>query len=310
MKRIYWLIFALAVAMLCQGCDFGKKKDRDIPQEYPLTINNVRITQRPNRVISLSPTLTEIIYELGNESQLAGRSDYCDFPQQALQLPSFGTAWIPDNDKIKDFMPDLIVTQQPLPDETMQMLQLKGINVLVIESKDSMDKFSQVYIDLGAALGGDYSGRMNGRETANRIDAKLRDIRVKVKPFSDNLPVTVCYIASPQGDIATDDTLIGSLLEMAGGINVAGEGTGYKFDQDTLLLAAPQVIFCPKGLAAEIKENSAYKDLPAVLNDRVYEVEAVALERQTSRMAEVVSYMAQILYPEAFEQLSRQPENQ
>lgn len=301
-KLIISVISVLMALFLFAGCNLANDNESssEVVEEYPLTVNDVRIKGRPQRVVSLSPTLTEIVYELGNGPQLVGCSKYCDFPEEVEDLPRLGTAGLPEIDEIIALEPDLIITQLELPHSDLQKLKLESIDVLVIRGAADVDGFSDIYIALGAALGGNYSGRQNGIETSNRLMSKFRDIKLQVQPFAETFPTTVCYIASENGDIATGDTLIGQLLEMTGGINIAEEGSDYEFDHSLIELANPKVVFCPKGLASKIKADERYKSLPAVMNNNVIEIDPVILERQTSRMADAVRFMAEALYPNAF----------
>lgn len=307
MKKIIVSVLSVLMALFlftgCKPADNNGSSSEAV-EEYPLTVNEVLIKERPQRVVSLSPALTEIVYELGNGPQLVGCSKYCDWPEEVKDLPRVGTAGLPEIDEIIELDPDLIITQQELPDSDLQRLKLKGIDVLVLRGASDVDGFSDIYIALGTALGGNNSGKQNGIETGNRLMSKFRNVKVQVQSFAETLPATVCYIASENGDIATGDTLIGELLKMAGGINVADGGTNFEFKLEELKLANPEVIFCPKGLASKIKADERYKSLSAVKNKNVIEIDPVLLERQTSRMADAVRFMAEALYPEAFSEES------
>lgn len=303
-KALFWAICVLMALMLAAGCDLkgGSESSSTVVEEYPVTVNSVVIKKRPEKVVSLSPTLTEIVFELGNGPQLVACSKYCDWPEEVEDLPRVGTAGMPKVEEIIELEADLVIAQQELPDEALQQLKLKGIDVLVVKGASDVDGLSEIYMNLGAVLGGNVTGKQNGIETGNRLMSKFRNLKVQVQSHADTLPATVCYIASAEGHMATGDTLIGQLLEMAGGVNVAHGGADFEFGLDELKLADPQVIFCPKGLASKIKNNDKYKALAAVKNNKVIEIDPVLLERQTSRMAEAVEQMARALYPDAFEE--------
>ena len=84
------------------------------PQPYPVEEGNLIFNSSPVTVGSLSPAVTEMIYELGYGDRLICRSSYCDTPEAVLSLPETGSAANPDIDKIISYAPELLITQSPI----------------------------------------------------------------------------------------------------------------------------------------------------------------------------------------------------
>ena len=91
------LLLAAAIAVTAAGCkDKGGKEEpqgtvsssapEPVDRNFPVSIGEIRIPERPERIVSLSPALTEVLCELGAESRLAGVSDFCDYPQSVEGL--------------------------------------------------------------------------------------------------------------------------------------------------------------------------------------------------------------------------------
>ena len=258
----------------------------NIPKDYPVEIGSVTITKCPQKVISLSPSLTEIIFSLGSDSQLFGVSDYCDFPEKTSLLKKFGTSNNPKTDEIIAEKPDAVLTDNSgggLADR----LSSHGIPVVVIEGAATIVLLKQVYIDVGTVMSGINAGEKNAVNTFERIEEKL----IKISGKSKNKPeVKAALILSFPEAIATGNTMIGSLLKYTGAKNVAENASNYDFGIDKLIAADPDYIFCDARDVEKIK--TALPNTAAVKNGKVIPVDIPVLERGGDRIVGVVEKMA------------------
>ena len=81
---------------------------------WPVAIGDIRVAEKPERIVSLSPALTEVLYELGGGDRMAGVSAYCDFPADIGDLPDCGTAQSPDLNRLRELSPDVVFVSAPL----------------------------------------------------------------------------------------------------------------------------------------------------------------------------------------------------
>ena len=105
---------------------------------WPVAIGDIRVAEKPERIVSLSPALTEVLYELGGGDRMAGVSAYCDFPADIGNLPDCGTAQSPDLDRLRELSPDVVFVSfgpnPALPDPVGRVLKrVERPNGLVIE---------------------------------------------------------------------------------------------------------------------------------------------------------------------------------
>ena len=136
-KRILPFLLAAALLLGLTGC--GDSSDSSsLPEEepenleYPVSIGDETIPARPEKVVSLSPALTELCFDMGYGDQITGVSDYCDWPESARSLPQLGTAQLPDLDAIRAEEPDVVITHTNLSENDLIALQQADIPVVVL----------------------------------------------------------------------------------------------------------------------------------------------------------------------------------
>lgn len=127
-----------------------------------MTVGDVSLDSPPLRAVVLSPSLAEIVADLGYADRLCGRSEECDFPSQVAALPSVGKTMMPDGGGVAALDADLVLTQAPLPEETASFLEREGIPVAVIPAAASYEELSELYAQVGQLFAG-HRNRCAGR---------------------------------------------------------------------------------------------------------------------------------------------------
>jgi iron complex transport system substrate-binding protein len=95
---------------------------------YPVDITDsfgdvITLESEPERVVSVAPNLTELMYELGAGDKLVGRSDYCDYPEEVSQIESVGTLYTPDIEKIVSLEPDVVIVSTHFDEDNTAKLE-------------------------------------------------------------------------------------------------------------------------------------------------------------------------------------------
>ena len=261
-------------------------------QDYPVTIGTVSLNAPPTGVAVLSPNLADVILSLDYEIMLKAKSADCT--QSDLSVLPNVTA--DDAKKIKSLGADLVLTDSFLTENQLKAIAQEGINVLKIDRATSREDLDRLYSQVGAALKGAKTGYERGKKISQSIFLTIDDIS-RIIPET-NVVTTVAYLYDLNGGVATGDTLEGKLIESAGLVNAASDGTGNKMDFESLLRANPKYIFCPTGLKAKLAASPEYAKLSAVKEGKVYEMDPNEMLLQGRGMVEAVSYMAGIVYPE------------
>lgn len=268
---------------------------------YPVTVvgtdgKEVIFETEPQRIISMGPNITELMYSLGAEQKLVGRTDYCDYPEQVLEIDSVGTLYTPDVEKILSLEPDLVIFSTHFSEELKSQLEEAGISVLVLSEMEDITGVYTMIEKLGVAV--------NAQEKSKEVidDMKERIFTVE-EAIKDDEPVSVYYVVG-YGDLgdytAGGDTFIHGILTASGGKNVAENVNGWSYSTENLLEADPEVILLSKFDYNGFTTTEPYTELSAVKNGNVYTIDTNMLDRQCARNADAIEQIAQILHPEAF----------
>lgn len=250
------------------------------------------------KIVSLAPSLTEIVYALDLGDNLVGRSDFDNYPAEVDAVESFGSLMEPDIEKIISLQPDYAIHVFDNPDLSSQLTEA-GIEVVQFEQVDTVEETYGVIERVGALFGKEDKAK----EVTAQMKDKIAGIQEKVAGAE---PTSVYYVVGfgPDGDFtATGETFIHDMMTIAGGDNIAKDAAGWSYNLENLLAADPEIIITsdqwdmkPNFMAAE-----NYDQLTAVKEDRVFEVNPDLLERQGPRIVDGIETMAKILHPDLFE---------
>lgn len=295
MFRRMMAVFLCAVltVLLFAGC--GQPNDISSgagAQDYPVTIGTVRLNSEPKGVAVLSVNLADVVLALDYEIVLKAKSAECT--QSDLSVLPDVTA--DDAAKMKSLGVDLVLTDKDLSEAQKTALNQKGITVLKIQQATEREDLDRLYSQVGAALKGAKTGYEHGIKISQSIFLTIDDV-TRVIPDS-NTPITAVYLYDLDGGAATGDMLQGKLLEAAGLVNAADDGTKGKFGIEELLRANPQYIFCPTGLKAKMALSAEYAKLTAVKEKRVFEMDPAGMRWQGREMIDAVTFMAGTVYPD------------
>lgn len=300
-KRIAAVFLCLALlAALMAGCKSQEKApSEDESANYPVTVGDLTLNARPERVVVLSENLADIILALGYESVLKGKSAECTQSELSV-LPDVSLS---DLNALKELNPDLVlVDSEP---ENAEELALQGLPVAVILPAAGRSDFEREYSEVGTALNGKIDGAAFAVKRAQDIFLAIDDI-TRMAP-SSNIVITACYLYDMEGSAATGDTLAGTLISATGATNAFENSESGDTTLAALKLSNPNYIFCPTGLKDQILSAESLSDLNAVANGMVYEMDPSYMVRQGRTVLQAVNFMSGILYPELLENASSDP---
>ncbi len=270
--------------------------------EYPITVTDsygeeVTIESEPERVVSVAPNLTETMYFLGVEDKLVGRSDYCDYPEDVVDIDSVGSLYDPDIEAIIALEPDVVIVSTHFDDENSQKLEDVGIPVITLYDESDVTGVYGMIETLGSV--------MNANDMAAQLVEQMQDTidEVALTIAGQDEP-TVYYVVDfgEYGDYtAGGDTFIGGIMELAGADNIAKDVSGWSIDTETIIEADPDIIIMSEDRVDEFMSMAPYDELTAVQEGNVYGIDTDILDRQGYRNAEGVQTIAEICYPDLFE---------
>lgn len=254
---------------------------------------------RIDRIVSLAPNLTEIVYVVGAGDRLVGRTEYCDYPAEAKGVATIGDTMHPSIERIIALKPQIVLvsTASQLEAFTKQLDEQK-IAVYVTNPR-SLDEVFRAIETLGDLL------RHHDEAASVVADLRRRAAAVEVA-LKTVEPVRVFYQVSgePLYTIGREGYLT-DLVRRAGGVSVTADVPGAfpRFSDETALAARPAAIILPSGGSMGTANSTvapALRNSPAVVNNRVYKINDDHLSRPGPRLVDGLEAMARALHPEAF----------
>ncbi|PLX52510.1 MAG: cobalamin-binding protein [Desulfobulbaceae bacterium] len=259
------------------------------------------VPENPTRVIALAPSITEIIYDLGQEKRLVGVTQYSTYPSEAELLPRVGSYVRLDIEKIVALKPDLcLATKDGNPKHIVDKIVSLGIPVYVINPQNL-----QQIMDTITRLGSLLHAEQTAAALVSDMEKRIGQVQARVKNMPDRPRVFFQIDAEPLFSAGTD-TFIHELIELAGGINTtAGEVSYPRYSWEDIIVLQPEIVLISSmagGLAPEYLLNSwkKWNLLSAVKNDQIFVVDAELFDRPTPRLVNGLEVIAAIIHPELF----------
>ncbi len=259
----------------------------------------VTIPNKLDRVVSLAPHLTEIIYAINAQDKLVGVTSYCDYPAEAKKLPQVGDIVQPDVNRIIQLKPQLVfVSTSAQMKDFEAKLEEANIPYFVTDPHD-LDSIFKTILTMSVLLG--------KNESAQKLVADLRTraqaIQDKVK---DRPNVAVFYQVSPEPIFSIgSDSYLTDLISKAGGRSVTSnmKDASFAVKDTTNFTAQPEAIVMPVNGAVTAKKLTVapfLQESSAVKNSRVYGISDYLLARPGPRIVDGLEELARTLQPEAF----------
>ncbi len=310
-RRITVLILTVILVfsfVSCKSTDNSGESSKTVAtaegkSTFPMTVTDsydrqIVLDKEPERVISIGPNITEIIFALGKSDKMVGRSEYCDYPEEAKSIESVGAIEDPSIEKITELRPDLVIVSTHFKKEVVKKLEELGIKVASFYGQESFEGVYSTIEKVGMVL----NAEENGEKLISEMKTKVQNVLDKVK---DKARPSVYYVVSfgKMGDYtAGSDTFMGQMIEMAGGKNAADDVKGWSYSLEKLMEKNPDIMICSKyyDFKKGIEGTNGYKDLEAVKKGKLYEIDNNLLERQGVRLADGLTELAKIIHPEAF----------
>lgn len=262
----------------------------------------VSVPDDPRRIVSLAPSITEILFALQQEHRLQGVTQFSDYPPEAREYPKVGSYVRLDLERIVALQPDLCVAiRDGNPREVVERLERLGIPVYVVNPKD-LEGIMHTILRMGRLLGAGEQAEALVEDMAFRIQ-KVKD-RVA---GHDHRPGVFFQIGlSPIVSVGSESH-IHQLIELAGGKNLTEGPTLYpRFSFEQVLHLAPDIIILTsmtRGVPVEeiSREWGQWPNLPAVRNGRVLVVDSNLFDRPSPRLVDGLELLADLIHPEPSE---------
>lgn len=297
------LALLLAASLGLAGCSSAdtaeSAEETPAAASFPVTVTDdagreVTIESAPERIVSLAPANTEIVYALGLLDKLEGVTTYDDYPAEVADIAKVGDFVTPNMEAIVAAEPDLILATTGVQADVITQLEGTGATVVAIDPQTLAALYTSIET-VGKATG-----------TSDEAAELVEDMKSDIAAISDAVSAegpTEAFIEIAQDPLYTAGagTLLDDLIKAAGGANIVTEPgyVGYSLEQlvtddPTVYLATLGSMSDPSDLAA----RAGYDKLSAVKTERVYVLEDNLVSRPGPRVVAGIAQIAKALHPD------------
>ena len=256
---------------------------------------NVKAKQSiPQRIVSLSPASTEILFAVGAENQIVAVSDFSDYPPQAQNLPKVGgfDGKTLSLEKILSFNPDFVYLTNVMHNHLIPHFESLNIDYYLSDA-NSFEQVKNEILQIAKITG----HTSTGENLVKEIDSSIN----KINSQNQLLQKTTVYWEvwnSPFMSVG-NSSFINDLIKTAGGINIFQEiAQAYPtVSEETIVAKNPQIIIIPQnsGITVDsVKIRKGWSQIDAVKNDKIFIVDDNLLTRSGARIGESAEYLANL----------------
>ena len=264
----------------------------------------VALDKVPERIISLAPSNTEIVFALGLADRVVAVTDYCNYPSEVEGKPSIGGYSTPNIEEIVVLSPDLILATSIHEKRVIPQLEAKGLTAFGVNPKTLDEILATI------ALVGEITGK---EEEAAILHGEMRARIEAVTSKTNGLPLEQrprVFFVTWHDPLMTPgaDTRHNELIEKAGGINIGQDLTGYAdISLEAVIAANPEVIIAGVGMGSGkdltlqfALNEPRLRGTEALKNNRVYAVNTDLAGRPGPRIVDALEQFAEFIHPELF----------
>jgi iron complex transport system substrate-binding protein len=270
----------------------------------------VKLESPVQRVVSLAPSNTEILFAVGAGSQVVGRDEFSDYPPEAAPISSVGGSFGEySSEAILALEPDLVLAAEINPPELVRQLEDLGLTVYYLKNPLTLEEM-YVNLEIVAQLTGH---EKEAGDLVASLKKRVAAIDEKIMPLSSRIPVFYEIDATDASKPYTygHGTFGDLLISRAGGYNIGGSLTDAypQISLEQLVVANPAVIVLGDsmwGVTPEsVKGRPGWETIAAVQNDKIFPFDDNLVSRPGPRLVDGLEQLAKLLRPELFEYIEK-----
>lgn len=312
-----WLLVAfLAISLV--GCGANKtenapevannaaQEEQSTPVEaaqtvYPLTLKDstgtdVVFEKAPERITTIAPSETEVVYAIGAGDKVFGVDEYSDYPEEAKTKTKVGDMNI-NVEALLATKPDVVFAHSGMQSKTIEELRKLNIKVFASDPK-TLDEVMTKIEAVGQI--------MNLQDGAAKVTDLMSTELKQVTDALQGVPAKKVYMEFSPGWTVGSGEYMNELVTLAGGDNVSKEQTGwFEVDPENVIKANPEVIIYAqdggdlgKSLVEGIEKRPGFDQIDAVKNKQMFGVDNNSISRVGPRLTKVLLEMAKAIHPE------------
>ncbi|MEM0160919.1 MAG: helical backbone metal receptor [Thermoplasmata archaeon] len=308
MKRIYAIsiVVVLIVASFAVGFEMNNSKPKLSGNDIVTVVDDyntvVKVPQPVNRIVSLAPSDTEILFALGLGNKIVGDTVYDNYPAAAANITHIGGVTNSSIEEIVALKPNLVLAYSNFEPNVVESLRNLNIPVIVLNPPTIAWVMHDISIVALAT---------NTTPRADYLDSMFSNLTTDIQNDSYNItnPLKVLFLAwyNPIYT-AGQGTFINGMINLVGAINVAGNVTQQWFEmtEESAIASNPDIILLASSnsfIESDIKNDSIWKDVNAVKNNSFVIMNDVYLLQAGPQIFLGLEMLAKIIYPSIYANL-------
>ena len=292
-----WFLILLTIALVLTACTAGEWPPTEVEYVFDDLGRLVAINGTPQRIISLAPSNTEILFALGLGEKVVGVTDYCDYPPEALEKEKVGGYDIPDIEKIVALTPDLILVAHGTTMDVINTLDGLGLTVFGIKSTDLDDVLNDI-----RTVGEITDKEVEADALTSEMESRIQAVTDETSELEERPRVFYIVWHDPLWT-AGSETFIHELIEKGGGVNICGNITGYPtISIEEVVARNPEVIITSAWSFEWAQNETLLQGTNASQEGRIYQGDDDLVQRPGPRLVEGLEWFAYFIHPEIFEE--------
>jgi len=286
-----WFLVLLSIALILTACSpsLGTFVD-DLGRQ-------VTIERIPQRIVSLAPSNTEILFALGLGDKVVGVTDWCDYPPEALEKEKVGSYDTPDIEKIVALNPDLVLVAYGTTMDVINNLVGLGLTVFGIKSTDLDDVLNDI-----RTVGNITGKKAEANALTSEMESRIEAVTDESSELEERPRVFYIVWHDPLWT-AGSETFIHELIEKGGGVNICQDITGYTLISiEEVVARNPEVIITSEWSFEWAQGETLLQDTNASQEGRIYQGDDDLVQRPGPRLVEGLEWFAYFIHPEIFEE--------
>jgi cobalamin transport system substrate-binding protein len=317
-SRLYFLVPFFLALMFQVSCSPQAAStiipNSPIPEISPTPITvtdglgrNVTLQSYPQRIVSLAPSNTEVLFAIGAGDRVVGRDEFSDYPEEAKNLPSVGGGFGDYNyEAIIELKPDLVLAAEINTPEQVKALEDLGVTIYLLPNPTSLD---EMFSNLSTVA--QLTGNQSQAETlVASLQERVKAVNEKIMPLSYRPSVFYELDATDPNApyTAGSGTFVNTLIDMAGGFNIASDIAGQylEMSSEELLVRNPSVIIlgdAAYGISVkDVKARPGWSQIAAVVNDQIFAFDDNLVSRPGPRLVDGLEEFVKLLHPGLMDQ--------
>lgn len=275
---------------------YSCNKSNDTKPNYIASTKNP-IEKTPTRVVSVSPAITEILFELDCGNRLVGRTEFCNYPKEAENIKSIGGINNANLEEIINLKPDLVITSSIFTKKMFQTIEDASIPIISFKETNTIEGMFEIIEKLGKIM----DKEAKSKEIITKFNKELTKLK-SLQKRKDNISLPKVYYVvgfGQTGDFsAGENTFINEIITLAGGNNIAKKSVNWSFSKEEIFANQPDYIFIRKEDSARFVNTHPYNQLKAVKEGKVFGIESNLMDIQTPKTIKAIEFISSVIYPD------------